>query len=237
MPIISVFYCPKANALVRGSNVKYTVLPNKMVEAIGDCPLHRDEKLRVVHYPDQPFSKVGNETQPDDIPKFMPPVEAGTVERPSSQFTEVFWKTVRMTLPPEQKAQATEIATTLWEEVLSEADKQALLDAFASTGVVPHHHIEVARNAAKARPKPLIAMGQVEQERKNPEPLPLKRDEAIDREIAEHELILTDLLERFEVIDNEAAQPFIFDLAKVAAVVGDTRYLELLVLQNQDQGH
>ena len=230
MPLISVFYCPKANALVRGANVIQKVLPNQMIEAIGECPLHKDEMLRVVHYPDRPFSKVGTESAADDIPTVTPPVNAGTAEQPSSQFTDVFWRTVRKNLPLEQKEQAIEIATVLWEEVLSKAEKAALLDAFATTGKVPYHHSELEKDASTARfrARPMIA---VESVRTNPEPL--KQDDLIEKEIIEHELVLTDLLERFEAIDSEAAQPLTYNLPMVARIIGDERYLELLVLQNQ----
>lgn len=232
MPAISIFYCPKANSLVRGTNVDLKVLPNQMIEAIGNCPLHIGERLRVIRYPDQPLSNLGNVEEDDDLPTYSPPVNAGTVKQPSPQFTEVFWKTVRRGLPPEQKEQAMGIATVLWEEVLSEADKEALLSAFASTGHVPYHHTEMERDASKgsSRAPPLIAHAQ-DKARKNPEqPLNLYD---IERELSEHELVLEDLLSRFEVIDNEAAQPLVYNLPLVASIVGDQRYLELLVLKEQ----
>lgn len=235
MPVISVFYCPRSNSLVRGSNVQFNTLPNEMIEAIGDCPLHKDEKLRVVHYPDRPFSKVSI-PEADDIPVLRPPVDAGTVEQPSPMFTEVFWKTVRKALPPEQRDEALEIATVLWEEVLTEPDKAALLSAFASSGSVPYHHSEITRIAStgRSRASPIMLEEAEEATRKNPEQ-PLKQED-IELEILEHELILGDLLERFELEDGVAAQPLQYNLPMVARIMGDQRYLELLVLQDQQNG-
>jgi hypothetical protein len=230
MPSISVFYCPKANSLIRGTNVDLKILPNQMTEATCECPLHPGEMLSVVRYPDPPLSNLGNVEEDDDMPTYFPPVDAGTAEQPSPQFTEVFWKTVRKGLPPEQKEQALGIATTLWENVLTKADKEALLSAFASTGHVPYHHTEMERNPSRGhfRAPPLIAHSDV---RRNPDQ-PLKLED-IDHELVEHELVLGDLLERFEVMDTEAAQQLTYNLPLVASIVGDTRYLELLVMQEQ----